>query len=82
MNEVNWQETSLERQMSVRAMEEETENQKEVRLEIESKRSQLREEAISFAKEADEVIFIGGLNHDYDEEGWDRDNMIRPYAQE
>ena len=82
VNEVNWQETSLERQMSVRAMEEETENQKEVRLEIESKRSQLREEAISFAKEADEVIFIGGLNHDYDVEGWDRDNMILPYAQE
>ena len=82
VNEVNWQETSLERQVSARALEEETAKQKEMRLEIEAMRKQLREEAISLAKEADEVIFVGGLNHDYDVEGWDRENMILPYAQD
>ena len=30
----------------------------------------------------DEVIFVGGLNHDYDVEGWDRDSMVLPYAQD
>ncbi|MBQ6695555.1 MAG: glycoside hydrolase family 3 C-terminal domain-containing protein, partial [Lachnospiraceae bacterium] len=39
-------------------------------------------EAIELAKTADEVIFVGGLNHDYDVEGWDRDNMKLPYAQD
>lgn len=83
VNEVNWQETSLERQINRRAYQsEETEEQAAQRLEIEKSRSKLRREAVELAKSADEVIFIGGLNHDYDVEGWDRDNMRLPYAQD
>lgn len=33
------------------------------------------EEAINLAKEYDNVIFVGGLSHDYDVEGKDRDNI-------
>ncbi len=38
-------------------------------------------EAVALAKEADAVIFVGGLNHDYDVEGLDRSNMTLPYGQ-
>jgi beta-glucosidase len=47
-----------------------------------AKRKELLEEAVALAKTADEVIFVGGLNHDYDVEGWDRDDMKLPYAQD
>lgn len=40
------------------------------------------EEAIRLAKEADAVIFVGGLNHDYDTEGLDRQSMKLPYGQD
>lgn len=42
----------------------------------------LLQEAVALAKEVDEVIFIGGLNHAYDLEGIDRENMILPYGQD
>ena len=42
----------------------------------------LLEEAISLAKECDEVIFIGGMNHEYDVEGNDRASMKLPYGQD
>lgn len=45
------------------------------------KSKSLREEAIKMAKEADRVIFIGGLNHDEDKEGYDRKDMSLPYGQ-
>lgn len=38
-------------------------------------------EAVELAKESDAVIFIGGLNHDYDVEGLDRNSMELPYGQ-
>lgn len=41
-----------------------------------------RERAKKAALEGDAVIFIGGLNHDYDVEGRDRDNMMLPYEQD
>lgn len=80
-NEVNWQEASLER----RIMGEEnpdSEEQKALRKEIEESRARLRAEAIAVAKDADEVIFVGGLNHDYDVEGRDRADMKLPYGQD
>ena len=42
----------------------------------------LLEEAAALAKECDEVIFVGGLNHDYDTEGNDRGTMKLPYGQD
>ncbi|MBR3771206.1 MAG: glycoside hydrolase family 3 C-terminal domain-containing protein [Clostridium sp.] len=42
----------------------------------------LRREAVELAKTVDEVIFIGGLNHAYDLEGVDREDMILPYGQD
>lgn len=38
--------------------------------------------ALKLAKESDVVIFVGGLNHDYDVEGLDRQNMKLPYGQD
>lgn len=82
VNEVNWQETSLERQINRRVDREETAEEARQRQEVEDQRKTLREEAIELARSADEVIFVGGLNHDYDVEGWDRDSMRLPYAQD
>lgn len=39
-------------------------------------------EAIELAKHSDAVIFVGGLNHDYDVEGLDRRDMALPYGQD
>ncbi len=80
-NDLNWQQASLERRVEAKKGQEETEEEKAQRLEIERNQILLRKEAVALAKEADEVIFIGGLNHDYDLEGRDRDNMKLPYAQ-
>ena len=81
VNEVNWQEASLERQ--VMGMENaDSEEQKALRKEIEENRERLKKEACELAKTADEVIFVGGLNHDYDVEGRDRADMKLPYGQD
>jgi beta-glucosidase len=39
-------------------------------------------EAIETAKKSDIVLFIGGLNHDFDDEGHDKPNMLLPYNQD
>lgn len=39
-------------------------------------------EAVAFAKEADAVIFVGGLDHMHDVEGLDRKDMKLPYGQD
>ncbi len=39
------------------------------------------EEAVELAKNSDTVIFVGGLDHDYDVEGLDRRDMKLPYNQ-
>ena len=39
-------------------------------------------DAVSAAKEADVVIFVGGLDHNYDIEGKDRDDIKLPYDQD
>ncbi len=38
--------------------------------------------AIELAKNSDTVIFVGGLDHDYDVEGLDRKDMKLPYEQD
>lgn len=81
VNEVNWQAASLERQV----MGEESEDSEEqiaLRKKIQESRELLKTEACALAAEADEVIFVGGLNHDYDVEGRDRKDMKLPYGQD
>ena len=39
-------------------------------------------EALELAKDADAVIFVGGLDHNYDIEGADRRDMALPYDQD
>ncbi|MCM1535676.1 MAG: glycoside hydrolase family 3 C-terminal domain-containing protein [Clostridium sp.] len=84
VNEVNWQEASLERRImgTSESDKEESEERRALRAEIEENRKRLKEEACALAKEADEVIFVGGLNHDYDVEGRDRTDMKLPYGQD
>lgn len=81
VNEVNWQEASLER-IIMGADAPESEEQAQKRSEIERERKRLLEEACALAGKADEVIFVGGLNHDYDVEGRDRADMKLPYGQD
>ena len=81
VNEVNWQESSLERQVMSEENPESPEQQA-LRKEIEENREKLLREACELAGTADEVIFVGGLNHDYDVEGRDRADMKLPYGQD
>ena len=81
VNQVNWQEPSLERRvMGTKAAD--TSENRILRSQIEESRKKLREEACALAQTADEVIVVGGLNHDYDSEGRDRDDMKLPYGQD
>ena len=50
--------------------------------EIHEKNKALFTQAIEAAKDADAVIFVGGLNHDIDSEGFDRSDMKLPYEQD
>jgi len=43
---------------------------------------QYLKEALEAAKDADAVVFVGGLTHDYDTEGQDRKDMKLPYGQD
>lgn len=52
------------------------------KIEIHEKNQALFEQALALAKDADAVIFVGGLNHDYDCEGSDRPDMKLPYEQD
>lgn len=56
-----------------------TEEQKWYQQEMNEKYLQ---EALESAKDADAVIYVGGLTHDYDTEGQDRTNMKLPYGQD
>ena len=88
-SEVNWQESSLDdivnRSGNSEVVDLETTKVNQANehiLEVEKKRKDLLDEAVQVAKEADEVIIIGGLNHDYDTEGADRTDLILPYGQD
>lgn len=88
-SDVNWQESSLDdivnRSGNSEAVSNENARDSQVDkliIEEQKKRKELLEEAVQVAKEADEVIIIGGLNHDYDTEGADRKDLILPYGQD
>lgn len=52
------------------------------KVEIHEKNKALFTQAIEAAKDADAVIFVGGLNHNIDSEGFDRSDMTLPYEQD
>lgn len=83
-SDVNWQESSLNVQSNL--SEEEIsvlkKKQEEIKEEIKTQNKRLFQEAVDLAKRVDEVIFVGGLNHDYDCEGLDRPDMYLPYGQD
>lgn len=70
---INWQADSLEQQKKRQGKQEEL---------LKKKQEKKRKEAVSLAKEYDTVIFIGGLNHKRDSEGYDRIDMTLPYEQD
>ena len=74
-SDTNWQEASLE---------EIVQSKRDILLneEEKAKRKVLLDEAVALAKEVDEVIIFGGLNHDYDSEGVDRPDLLLPYEQD
>lgn len=78
-SDVNWQEKSLEQ-------DGDGGDSLDVSLAqaLLEKRRRLQEEAVSRAGDMsyDKVIFIGGLNHDQDLEGKDREDMALPYGQD
>lgn len=49
---------------------------------IRPKREQYLQDVLAAVPAYDEVIFIGGLNHSYDVEGFDRPDLILPYGQD
>ncbi len=70
-----WQETSTDIE-SVRA------SHKKTGAENAEDQKELRERAIEAAKDADAVIYVGGLDHIFDAEGQDRESMTLPYGQD
>ena len=78
-SEESWQEKSTDENLDQDAVLAE---RKKVSEEVLQKREELRKEAVALAREAKEVILVVGLNHDYDVEGFDRDNMELPYDQD
>lgn len=74
--EANWQETSLEDGGGSRKEEQ------SVDVKVKEERALLRKEAAELAAQYDEVILVGGLNHEHDSEGNDRADMKLPYEQD
>lgn len=74
--DVDWQAISLEVDCTTES------GKKTLEDEIIPKRRELLRQVIHAAPNYDEVIFIGGLNHAYDVEGFDRSNLTLPYGQD
>lgn len=74
-SDTNWQETSLEGGGGSTRQLQADERMKE-------KREALRKEAVELAARYEQVIFVGGLNHELDCEGNDRADMKLPYQQD
>ena len=76
-SDVNWQEASLENgggstKTGIASVD----------AALKAKRKSLRREAVELAAQYEDVILIGGLNHDCDSEGNDRADMKLPYEQD
>ncbi|MGN0427301.1 MAG: beta-glucosidase [Agathobacter sp.] len=74
----NWQATSLENSSESPQAQDKTAGKRNLRA------AELRREAVALAgqKDIDYVIFVGGLNHDFDVEGQDRESLTLPYEQD
>lgn len=72
--DTNWQETSL--------LPRDTDQIKADGTALARKREALRKEAVALAGAYETVLYIGGLNHEYDCEGADRKDMKLPYEQD
>lgn len=74
----NWQEDSLEQkdgagENALGLPVTDTQKQEAARLEA---------EALSLAREHEQIVFVGGLNHEFDVEGQDRTTLELPYGQD
>ena len=76
-SDINWQADSTKH-----LEEEKTQATEEQNSKLTKQQEEYREEALCLASECDTVIFVGGLNHDYDLEGQDRADMKLPYGQD
>ncbi|WP_049946191.1 glycoside hydrolase family 3 protein [Butyrivibrio sp. WCD2001] len=74
----NWQATSLD---DIEETKDSAEDAKE-KEELSKLRKKLRDEALAACNDYDYVIFVGGLNHDIDLEGKDKENIKLPYEQD
>lgn len=74
--EESWQETSTEDGQQWTASMKRDLTEDEIKLQ-----DKLLVEAVELAKNADDVIIVCGLNHDYDVEGADRTDLELPYNQ-
>lgn len=74
----NWQEDSLEQKDGA--------GRNELGLPVTDAQKQeaarLQEEALLLARQYEHIIFVGGLNHDFDVEGQDRTTLELPYGQD
>ena len=75
----SWQEKSTDENLDQSAV---VNARKQVSDEIRKKRDELRDEAVKAAAHFKDVILVVGLNHDYDVEGFDRDDITLPYEQD
>lgn len=79
----NWQADSIELGVVQERQDEAYFLEKERQQEIARREGQrLSAEALELVKECDQVIFVGGLNHDCESEGMDRSDMRLPYGQD
>lgn len=76
-NDINWQADSTKQLEEDKNQAAKEQSVKQARLE-----QDYRDAAIRLASDCDTVIFVGGLNHDYDLEGQDRSDMKLPYGQD
>lgn len=76
------EEDNAQNEAHKRGEQERLEQLEREKAEIHEKNKVLFAQAIEAAKDADAVIFVGGLNHDIDSEGFDRSDMKLPYEQD
>lgn len=74
----NWQATSLDQSLDL-AIKQNKVLPDDV---IDHLNKEYLERALSACDDADHVIYIGGLNHDYDVEAQDKDSLKLPYGQD
>lgn len=74
-SDINWQADSTKHLDETESTKKDTAGEVQMQQEY-------RKEALALAAECDTVIFVGGLNHDFDVEGLDRADMKLPYGQD